>query len=132
MRTNKIIISVLLLIVGVINFLPVVGILSAETLSSAYSIELIGNDIIILMRHRALLFGILGGFIIFSAFKPIYQSAAIIMAAISMLGFLGFLWVAGDYNASISRVAFVDLLGIVCLSLAAMLKYINRSSDAAT
>ncbi len=37
-------ISIFLLGVGVINFLPVVGILSAEKLSGAYSVELIGNE----------------------------------------------------------------------------------------
>lgn len=48
-------ISILLLIVGVINFLPVIGVLSAAKLSSAYSVDLVGNDIIILMRHRRLI-----------------------------------------------------------------------------
>ena len=52
--------AVLLFIVGVINFLPVMGVLSAARLSQAYAIELDGNDLVILMRQRALLFGIVG------------------------------------------------------------------------
>ena len=121
-------ISILLLIVGVINFLPVIGVLSADKLSGAYSIELIGNDIIILMRHRALLFGLVGGFILYSVFKPSYQSAAMVMAAVSMLGFLYFVWAAGDYNASISKIAMIDLVGIVCLVIVSVLKYVTRNS----
>ncbi|WDD99943.1 hypothetical protein [Thalassomonas actiniarum] len=124
----KLTISIFLLIVGVINFLPVIGVLSAETLSGAYSVELMGNDIIILMRHRALLFGLIGGFILYSVFKPAYQMAAMVMAAISMLGFIYFVWAAGDYNASIFKVAIIDLVGIVCLVIVSVLKYVNRNS----
>ena len=121
-------ILILLLIVGVINFLPVIGVLSAEKLSGAYSVELLGNDIIILMRHRALLFGIVGGFILYSAFNPSYLWAAMVMAAISMVGFLYFVWVAGDYNASISKIAIIDLVGIACLAIAFVLRYFSAGS----
>lgn len=118
-------ISILLLIVGVINFLPIIGVLSAAKLSSAYSVDLVGNDIIILMRHRALLFGIVGGFVLFSVFRPAYQSVAMVMAAISMVGFLYFVWAAGEYNDSIFRIAMIDLIGIACLVLASVLKYVS-------
>lgn len=128
--SSNIIISILLLIVGTINFLPVIGVLSAETLSGAYSVDLIGNDIVILMRHRALLFGIVGGFTLYSVIKPSYQSAAIVMAAISMLGFLYFVWAAGDYNASMYKIAIIDLVGIICLAIAVTLKYASRNSHA--
>ena len=122
------VISMLLIVVGLINFLPVVGVVSAERLSTAYSVELMSNDLVILMRHRALLFGIVGGFVLFSVIKPSYQSAAMVMAAISMVGFLYFVWAAGDYNASISKVAIVDLVGIACLSAAATLKYVSGNN----
>jgi len=127
-RNMNITISILLLIVGVINFMPVIGIISAERLSGAYSVELIGNDIIILMRHRALLFGLVGGFILYSVFKPSYQTPAMVMAVISMLGFLYFVWAASDYNASISKIAITDLVGILCLVIAAALKFFSRNS----
>jgi hypothetical protein len=39
-----------LIIVGLINFLPVVGILSAERLSQAYNAPIRGGDLEILMR----------------------------------------------------------------------------------
>jgi hypothetical protein len=124
----KLVISLLLLIVGVINFLPVIGVLSAEKLSGAYSVDLIGNDIIILMRHRALLFGLVGGFILYSVFAPAYQRASMVMAAISMLGFLFFVWAVGDYNASISKIAMIDGVGIVCLVIVFALKYVRTNN----
>ncbi|MDC0589300.1 hypothetical protein OAP17_06075 [Porticoccaceae bacterium] len=121
-------ISILLITVGLINFLPVIGIISAEKLSVAYAVELIGNDIVILMRHRALLFGLIGGFMLYSVWKPSYQSVAMVMAAISMLGFLFFVAAADHYNASITKIAIIDLIGLAGLAIAAGLKYLSRNS----
>ena len=121
-------ISILLITVGLINFLPVIGIISAEKLSAAYAVELIGNDIVILMRHRALLFGLIGGFMLYSVWKPSYQSVAMVMAAISMLGFLFFVAAADHYNTSITKIAIIDLIGLAGLAIAAGLKYLSRNS----
>jgi len=81
------------------------------------------------MRHRALLFGLIGGFILYSVYQPSYQTAAMVMAAISMLGFLYFVWAAGDYNASIYKIAVIDLVGIGCLVIVSVLKYINGTAQ---
>jgi hypothetical protein len=124
---NKII-MVLLIIVGLINFLPVIGVISASKISQAYSVELSSNDLVILLRHRALLFGVVGGFILYSAFEPRYQVAAMIMAAVSMLGYLGVMYLVGDYNPSIFKVAIVDMVGIGFLIAAAVLKYAETKS----
>ena len=117
------VIAVLLLIVGLINFAPVAGVISGARLAQAYNIELLGNDLVILMRHRALLFGIIGGFLLFSVYSPAYRPAAMVMAAISMLGFLLIVWQEGGYNAALRKVLWMDVLGIVCLGLAAVLHW---------
>ena len=118
-------IQVLLFIVGIINFLPVMGVLSADKLSRAYQIELAGSDLIILLRHRALLFGVVGGFIIYSVFVPVYQAASMVMAAITMVGYLYIVWSVGGYNKAIFKVAMVVVVGIICLVLAALLSSIG-------
>jgi hypothetical protein len=73
-----------LVVVGLINFMPVIGVISAQKLESAYSVAIAGNDLAILMRHRALMFGILGAFILYAAFNPLYQPAAMIIGGASM------------------------------------------------
>ncbi len=113
---------VLLFLVGLINFLPVLGALSAERLAQAYSIEVVGSDLEILLRHRALLFGIVGGFILVSVFIPVYQGAAMIIGAVSMVGFLVLALQVGDYNAALQKVLWIDVGGIVLLAAAAVLK----------
>jgi len=120
-------ISACLVIVGLINIVPLVGVLSAQKLESAYSINLTSNNLIILMRHRALLFGVVGGFILYSAFAVPYQGAAIIMAAVSMLGYIVLVYLQGGYNESVFKVLIVDVVGVVFLVVAAVLKYAVNS-----
>jgi hypothetical protein len=120
------VISICLVIVAVINLLPLVGVLSAEKLERAYSITLANNDLVILMRHRALLFGVLGVFILYSASYPVYQNAAMIMAAISMLGYVILVYSVGGYNQSLYKVLLVDFVGLAVLSLAVVLKIVSK------
>ncbi|MDB4528551.1 phosphopantetheine adenylyltransferase [Pseudomonadales bacterium] len=117
-----------LVVVGLINLAPVIGVISTQKLESAYSVTLAGNDLAILVRHRALLFGILGAFILYSAFSPRYQPAAMIMAAASMVGFAWLVLSTGGYNEAIRKVLFIDILGILFLLAAVVLKYGVRSS----
>ena len=114
-----------LLIVGLINFVPVLGVLSAQHLQEAYGVVLSSNDLIILMRHRALLFGILGGFILFSAFNKSYQVVAMILAGISMIGFAVLVHSVNGFNASIHKVLLADYVGIAFLGLALGLTYFD-------
>jgi len=125
---NKIYLAFLLL-VGVINFLPIIGVLSLDKINHAYGLNVADNNLAILLRHRALLFGIVGGFIIYSVFNPHFQWAAIIMAAISMLGYLYLFWSIGDANNELLKVAKADVIGLVLLALAVVLKLlINKVS----
>lgn len=115
-------ITLLLIVVGLINFLPIVGALSADRIAQAYAIEVSGRDLELLLRHRALLFGILGGFILYAAFRPDLQPAAMVMAGVSMAGFLLLAWPAADLNPALRRVLAVDLVGLLLLSAAAALQ----------
>jgi hypothetical protein len=116
-----------LVVVGLINFAPVIGVISAHKLESTYSVALAGNDLAILMRHRALLFGILGAFILYSAFNPSYQSAAMIMGGASMVGFALLVIGVGGYNEAVGKVLFIDVLGILFLFAAVVLKYVVKA-----
>jgi len=117
-----------LVVVGLINFAPVIGVISAQKLESAYSVTLAGNDLAILMRHRALLFGILGAFILYAAFNPFYQPAAMIMSGVSMVGFALLVLVAGGYNEAVGKVLLIDIIGIVFLLATVVLKYVVKVS----
>ena len=80
------------------------------------------------MRHRALLFGILGAFILYSAFVPFYQSAAMIMGGVSMAGFAMLVISVGGYNEAIGKLLFIDIVGILFLLAAGILKYVAKAN----
>lgn len=113
----------LLFLVGVINFLPIIGVLSLDKINQAYGLSVTDNNLQILLRHRALLFGLIGGFIFYSLFNPQYQYAAIVMAAISMLGYLVLSWSIGGSNPALIKIAQIDILGIVLLIIAVVMRY---------
>ena len=71
---------------------------------------------------------IIGGFVFYSLFKPAYQAPAMVMAGVSMVGFLYFAWVTGSHNASISKIMLADVVGIICLLLATFLKYLRSGT----
>lgn len=121
------VITFCLVVVGLINVAPVLGVISAQKLESAYAITLASNDLVILMRHRALLFGILGAFIIYSAFNPFYQSAAMLMGGVSMIGFALLVLAVGGYNEAVGKVLLIDIIGLLFLLAALLLKYVRST-----
>jgi hypothetical protein len=63
-------ISAMLLVVAAIHLIPVLGVLGAQKLSGLYGIALSDANLLILMRHRAVLFGLLGLFMALSVLRP--------------------------------------------------------------
>ena len=115
-------VSAVLVAVGLINLFPIIGIASAKLLVGLYGLESLEGDLLILMRHRALLFGILGTFIIYSALKDHLRPSAIVMGLVSMLGFSILVFTSGEVGAKLSNVAIIDFgasaaLGVVAIIL---------------
>ncbi len=114
--------KLLLLVAGLINFIPVLGILSGERIAQAYGVDIQGHDLTLLLRHRAFLFGLIGGFLLYSLIAPAMQWPAIIMATISMLGFLYLAWDLAPVNEQIARVVIADLVALACVVIAVGLR----------
>jgi hypothetical protein len=111
----KYLVSAMLIVVGVIHLLPLSGILGSERLASLYGLAFNEPNIEILMRHRAVLFGLLGAFMVFAAFKPAFRTAAFIGGFISVVSFLYLAWSVGGYNAQLGRVFIADVVALGCL-----------------
>jgi hypothetical protein len=111
----KYVLSAMLIVAGVIHLLPLSGVLGGERLASLYGIRFDDPNLAILMRHRAVLFGLLGGFLVCAAFKPSFQLAALIGGFISVLSFLYLAWAVGGYNDQVARVFVADIVALACL-----------------
>ncbi len=104
-----------LVLAAVVNLAPVVGVLSNEILTTLYGISSESPDLMILMRHRAVLFGLVGGFILFSVFRPALRPLAISAALISMLSFVALAFLMGDFSQKITNLIIGDLVASVIL-----------------
>ena len=115
------IVTLLIFIAGLINFTPVIGILSHQKLTQMYGLDFSDPALALLMRHRAALFGILGVFMLIAAFKPAWQMPAIVMGLLSMGSFLLLAIMIPNSAANLRHIALADIVGIVCLLIAALL-----------
>ena len=124
----KIIIKVMLVFVGLIHLLPLVGVLGSERLSALYGLRIDEPNLLILMRHRAVLFGLLGSYLLYAAFQPAHQRIALIGAWTSVVSFLFFAGQAGGYSAAIAKVFWLDVIAAVCLVLASVAVFLLRTN----
>lgn len=123
-------VSTMLVIVGVIHLLPLSGVLGGARLEALYGIPVGEPDLAILMRHRAVLFGLLGAFLVYAAFRPELQAIALAAGFVSVVSFLAIAWSVGGYNAAIGRVVTVDLVALACLIVASVALWSQRSAPA--
>jgi hypothetical protein len=86
--------------------------LGAATLESLYGVAFSDPNAVILMRHRAVLLGLVGLFLVYAAFRPAFQSAAFAGGLISVVSFLWLVGVSGGHNASLGRVIGADWLAL--------------------
>jgi len=118
----RLLITVSFLVVAVIHLLPLPGVLGNSQLATLYGVEISDPNLAILLRHRAVLFGLLGTGCAIAAFVPSWQNAMLIAAGISTVSFLLLAVTTGGYNTALTRVVTADIVAIVCLALAAVLR----------
>lgn len=121
-------ISLLLIAVGSIHILPLVGAIGIEKIQALYGIQIQDPNLEILMRHRAILFGLLGIFICYAAFQPRLQGLALIGGLVSAGAFVWIAWSTGGYNALIAKVVWIDVIAVGCLIVAGMLYWAQKKN----
>lgn len=113
--------AVLLVIVGLIHLIPVTAALGGEWLVRLYGFRPESPDLSILLRHRAVLFAIVGGVLIAAAFHAPWRGLALVIGAVSVTSFLVIAALEGGGSASIRRVVYADLVALLALIAAAIL-----------
>ncbi len=116
-------VSVLFVVVGLINLLPVTGAVSGEAVQRLYDLEPLATDVSFLMRHRAFLFSIVGLMLILAAFKPRYRPLASLAGLASMASYVVLFALLDIGNPALARVAWVDIVGIAMLCTAIAIHY---------
>ena len=108
-------VSAMLVVVAIIHLLPLSGVLGGERLVALYGLSFNDPNLAIIMRNRAALFGLLGLFILFAAFRPQFQAIAFIAGFVSVVSFLWLAWYVGGYNTQVAGVFTADIVALTCL-----------------
>jgi hypothetical protein len=106
----------LVLVAAAINLAPLLGAFAPELMSALYGVNLDDPNLQILMRHRAVLFGLVGGVLLVAAFHPPLRALGYAAGFASMTSFILIAWLVGEYNAEVKRVIVLDALAIAALA----------------
>jgi hypothetical protein len=105
--------ALMLLPIALVHLLPLVGVLGAARLEGLYGVPVDGPDLAILMRHRAVLFGLLGLYQAWAVFHPEHRTAAYAAGIASLAAFLALVHSTPGHNAKLAKVANIDVVALV-------------------
>lgn len=117
----------LMLVVAVIHLVPIAGFFGADRLNALYGMEIVDPNLLILMRHRAVLFGIVGAFFAYAAFVPALQPVAFVGAFVTISAFFYLAFEADGFSAAIRKIVVGDVVAAICLAGAVGL-YVLRAN----
>ncbi|WP_395373255.1 hypothetical protein [Marinicella sp. W31] len=107
----------ILVLCGVIHLLPVSAVLGQAQIVSLYGVEVEDSNMLLLLQHRAILFALIGIFMITSVWRQRYLTTACFTAVFSMSSFVILVLVNNPVNTLIQRVMWIDVALLVPLSL---------------
>ena len=114
------VVAVVLGVVALVHVLPVLGVLGAARLAQMYDVPVQDAGVELLLRHRAVLFGLLAAFTGYAALlRPDLHRLALVAGLLSVGSFLVLWWLqqrgSGGLGAALDTVAWVDLGALVLL-----------------
>ncbi len=114
---------------GFINAFPVVGAVGSGPLASLYGQTIADPDLLLLMRHRAVFFGLAGALLVAAAFRTELRTVATVVGAVSMASFCMLALPLDLHGDSLRRVFWVDVVALPLLILAWWLSPGHRTRD---
>jgi hypothetical protein len=113
------VVTTVLVLVALVHLLPLAGALGPARLVALYGVPVADPNLEVLLRHRAVLFGILGGWILAGALHAPLTTSALLAGLASVASFLVLAAIVGPVNAPLQRVVAVDIVALLLLLAAA-------------
>lgn len=104
-----------LVVATVVHLLPTWGVLSNSNVEQLYGVAVEGNDLQLLMRHRAVMFGILGVLSLVALFRPALRTVALATAFASLAAFLLLAWLITPHGPEVARVVRIDVFAVIAV-----------------
>jgi hypothetical protein len=108
----RFIVPSVLILVAAIHALPVMGVIGAAKLSQLYGITVQDPNLELLLRHRALLFGLLAAFLAYAAVRPELHRLALVAGFASVVSFLVLAQPTFSLNTALVTVVRVDWVAL--------------------
>ena len=105
-----------LLLLALIHLTPVSGVLGGAALQRLYGVAADTPELALLLRHRAVLFAVVGGLMVLAIFAPGYRLLALAVGWISLLSFVLLAAQIGPVNDALTRVIKVDYVALAILT----------------
>ncbi|MDH4464213.1 MAG: phosphopantetheine adenylyltransferase [Acidovorax sp.] len=116
----RFVVPVILFVVAVVHALPIAGVLGAGKLAQLYGTPVQDAGTELLLRHRAVLFGLLAAFMGYAAIRPELHRPALLAGLVSMASFLVLWWQlrGSTLSPELATVARVDAVAMALLLVA--------------
>ena len=111
----EILFRITLFIAGAINLLPSILAFLPQKISKSYGIVVPDVNYELLLRHRAVLFGIVGGLMIYSAITKKIYAISVSIGLISMVSFVILYFLLNGINKELEKVMKADVVAIIIL-----------------
>ena len=111
----EILFRITLFIAGAINLLPSILAFLPQKISKSYGIVVPDVNYELLLRHRAVLFGIVGGLMIYSAITKKIYAISVSIGLISMVSFVILYFLLNGINKELEKVMKADVVAIILL-----------------
>ena len=115
-----------LVVATVVHLLPLWGVLSNANVEQLYGVPIEGNDLQLLMRHRAAMFGILGVLSLVAIFRPSLRTVALAVAFASLAAFLLLAWVIAPQGPEVARVVRIDVFAVLAVGAGLAARLMER------
>jgi hypothetical protein len=113
----KWIVPLVLFAVGLLHLAPAVGVAGGERLAALYGPVPDDPGLQLLLRHRAVLFGLLGVFLVAAALRAEWHGVALGAAVVSVGSFLWLAGGSGPLSPQVGRVVIADAVALVALAV---------------
>jgi len=117
----RILVTTAYVLVGLVNLAPVIGLAGRPSLEALYGASIPDPTLLLLMQHRAVLFGLIGGAMILAAFREALRPITAALGGISMAAFLILFLLAEPAPAALQSLFWIDLGALFLLLLAVAL-----------
>ena len=127
-RPMKLLVPLTLALVALLHALPLAGVLGAAKLSALYGVDARDPALELLLRHRAVLFGLLAAFLAYAAWQPALRGPGLVAGLVSVASFLLLAMPAGLLPPALATVVKLDVAALILLLAAGIVHLLPTPS----